>query len=83
MLTNRVHGEIRPFSFAVYKTEEYAHDSNADAITQGDEVFVVREQLFEHNGRFYMLASHPEGKSWSDYVDNFVRYISRLTKTIR
>ncbi|MFL6510534.1 MAG: hypothetical protein ACJ700_05035, partial [Nitrososphaera sp.] len=33
---------------------------------------------FTHNGKFYMLANHPEGKSWNDYVNSPIRYISRL-----
>jgi hypothetical protein len=63
-LTNKVDGEHRRFSFTVREGE------NA--------LLTVRDSIFKHNGKFYMLANHPEGKSWNDYVNSSVRYISRL-----
>ncbi|MEO9294322.1 MAG: hypothetical protein ABI347_01835 [Nitrososphaera sp.] len=65
LLSNSVHGEPRPFSFSVRKPDS-------------GEVFVVRDQLFKHNGRFYMMANHPSGRHWSDHVKSPVRYIGRL-----
>jgi len=77
-LTNKVHGERRPFSFSVRKSKEDRNDKSSDKERSGDELFVVRDQLFEHNGNYYMLASHPEGKHWHEHVHSAVRYISRL-----
>ena len=71
ILTNMVHGERRPFSFSVHKNERKNR-------TLSDPMFVMRDQLFEHDGKFYMVANHPEGKVWSEYVNSRVRYISRL-----
>jgi hypothetical protein len=73
VLTNQVHGERRPFSFSVYKARPYA---DSDAL--GDEVFVIRDQLFKHNSKFYMIASHPEEKSWNEYDNSSIKYICRL-----
>lgn len=78
VLSNLVHGQRRPFSYAVLRTIQKIPDDGGKEIQTGQEVFVVREQLFKHNGKFYMLASHPEGKSWEDYVNSSTRYVSRL-----
>ena len=78
VLSNLVHGQRRPFSYAVLRTIQKIPDDRGKEIQTGQEVFVVREQLFKHNGKFYMLASHPEGKSWEDYVNSSTRYVSRL-----
>ena len=73
LLTNRVHGEARPMSYSVIDPK---HTTKIDM--PENEVFVVRDQIFQHNGRFYMLANHPEGKLWDEHVDSKVRYIGRL-----
>ena len=78
MLSNFVDGQRRPFSYAVRKAINNSSRHETGEIHPGEEVFVVREQLFKHKGKFYMLASHPEGKSWIDYVNSSTRYISRL-----
>jgi hypothetical protein len=78
VLSNIVDGQRRPFSYAVRKAIKSSSRHEAGEIHPGEEVFVVREQLFKHKGKFYMLASHPEGKSWIDYVNSSTRYISRL-----
>lgn len=79
ILTNMVHGERRPFSFSVLDAKNNIHTAGLDSNEKTqDEIFVVRDQLFNHNGRFYMLASHPSGKSWKEYVNSSIRYISRL-----
>jgi hypothetical protein len=78
ILSNIVDGERRPFSYAVRKAMSNSSRHETGEIRTGEEVFVVREQLFKHKGKFYMLASHPEGKSWIDYVNSSIRYISRL-----
>jgi len=77
-LTNKVHGERRPFSFAVHKSKVDMNDKHKEKEWSGDDLFVVRDQLFEHNGNFYMLANHPEGKHWDEHVHSAKRYISRL-----
>jgi hypothetical protein len=78
VLSNIVDGQRRPFSYAVRKAMNNSSRHETSEIHPGQEVFVVREQLFKHKGEFYMLASHPEGKSWIDYVNSSTRYISRL-----
>jgi hypothetical protein len=78
VLSNVVHGQRRPFSYAVLKNMQKSPDDEGKEIQTGQEVFVIREQLFKHNGKFYMLASHPEGKSWTEYVNSSIRYVSRL-----
>jgi hypothetical protein len=71
VLTNMVHGERRPFSFSVHQNGKKSH-------TLLEPIFVMRDQLFEHDGKFYMIANHPEGKVWSEHVKSPVRYIGRL-----
>ena len=78
VLSNLVQGERRPFSYAVLKNVQKVPDDGGKEIQTVQEVFVVREQLFTHNGKFYMLASHPEGESWADYINSSIRYVSRL-----
>lgn len=68
ILSSKVHGESRPFSLSISEIK------NGNVET---EVLTIREHLFRHNGKFYMLTNHPEGKSWNDYL-NSPRYISRL-----
>jgi hypothetical protein len=78
LLSNLVDGERRPFSYAVLAVIKKSSRNEIGKSHTGQEIFVVREQLFKHKGKFYMLASHPEGKSWLDYVNSTTRYISRL-----
>jgi hypothetical protein len=70
VLTNKIDGEHRRFSFSVREAEKQEG--------QKDSLLTVRDNIFKHNGKFYMLANHPEGKSWHNYVNSPVRYISRL-----
>jgi hypothetical protein len=77
-LSNKVHGERRPFSFSVHKSKDEMNDKHKEKNGSRDDLFVVRDQLFEHNGNFYMLANHPEGKHWNEHVHSTSRYISRL-----
>jgi hypothetical protein len=70
VLTNKIDGEHRRFSFSVREAEKQEG--------QKDALLTVRDNIFKHNGKFYMLANHPEGKSWHNYVNSPVRYISRL-----
>lgn len=68
IFSSKVHGEFRPFSLSISEIK------NGNILT---EVLTIREHLFRHNGKFYMLTNHPEGKSWNDYLSS-PRYISRL-----
>ena len=77
MLTNKVHGELRPFSFSVSKSAKSAHDKFEEK-SIGNEVFVVRNQLFKHNGKIYMLACNPEGHDWNEHVHRAVKHVCRL-----
>lgn len=78
-LDRRVHGELRPFSFSVRKLARAKDRRDVDGdVPSKDEMFVVREQMFKHNGNFYMMAGHPAGKHWDEHVNGAVRYISRL-----
>ena len=67
VLSNKIDGEHRRFSFSV-REEGKNHDA----------LLMIRDNVFKHNGKFYMLANQPEGRSWQQYVDSPVRYISRL-----
>jgi hypothetical protein len=67
VLTNKIDGEHRRFSFSVREAGE-----------NHDMLLMIRDNVFKHNGKFYMLASQPEGRSWQQYVDSPIRYISRL-----
>ena len=78
LLTNKVQGEYRPFSFSVRRSGKKIWGPNDKYDKEGDEVFVVRDQLFKHNGKFYMLANHPEDKSWNEHLNGSVKYIGRL-----
>lgn len=68
-LTKKVHGEFRPFSISVRNQNE-DNDINKEVLT-------IREHLFKHRGKFYMLTNHPEWKHWNEYLSGS-RYISRL-----
>ena len=70
ILTNNVHGKLRPFSISVFQQNKIKDDSNKEVLT-------IREHLFKHNGEFYMLTNHPEGRHWNEYLRG-PRYISRL-----
>jgi hypothetical protein len=73
-----VDGQRRPFSYAVRNSIKNNTTREMNIPHGGEDVFTVREQLFQHKGKFYMLASHPEGKSWKDYINSSTRYVSRL-----
>ena len=75
VLTNKIEGEHRRFSFSVTEARK-EKDGGREA--EGPALLTIRDGIFNHNGKFYMLANHPEGRSWQDYVNSPVRYISRL-----
>lgn len=78
VLTNKVQGELRPFSFTVRESRQKNHSPTGNGEKPGEEVFAVRDQLFQHNGKFYMIANHPEDKTWDEHVYGSVKYIGRL-----
>jgi hypothetical protein len=69
ILTKNVHGEFRPFSISVLDQSEH------DGAGINKNVLTIREHLFKHRGKFYMLTNHPEGKHWNEYLSG-IRYIS-------
>lgn len=73
IMTARVHGEIMPFSMTVNQSK--AHDTSGS--TPGTTVLTIRDHLFLHKGRFYMLASTPEGRPLKEFLLG-KRYICRL-----
>ena len=74
LFTNKIDGEHRRFSFSIREVEKQQEQGQREK----GALLIVRDNIFKHNGMFYMLANHPEGKSWHNYVNNPVRYISRL-----
>jgi hypothetical protein len=76
ILSNNIDGEHRRFSFSVREIKK--KDYGAGGQVEGHTLLTIRDNIFKHNGRFYMLANHPEGKLWQDYINNPIRYISRL-----
>jgi hypothetical protein len=77
VLTNKIDGERRRFSFSVRDTEKKEEREKIEGDT-AEALLTVRDSIFKHNGKFYMIANHPEGKLWQDYITNPIRYISRL-----
>lgn len=83
VLTNKIDGQHRRFSFSVReaqkKEKEEVNAGEPRRIEEeGNPLLIIHDNIFVHNGKFYMLANHPEGKSWHNYVNSPVRYISRL-----
>ena len=74
LLTNKIDGEHRRFSFSIREVEKQQEQGQREK----GALLIVRDNIFKHNGMFYMLANQPEGKSWHNYISNPVRYISRL-----
>lgn len=66
-LSRRVHGEVRPFSLEV--TELGGR--------RGRVVLTVRNHLFVHHARIYMLTNSPAGRPLREYLLG-KRYICRL-----
>jgi hypothetical protein len=87
VLTNKIDGQHRRFSFSVREVQKKGKEEvNAGEPRgkgegeeeEGNPLLIIHDNIFVHNGKFYMLANHPEGKSWHNYVNSPVRYISRL-----
>lgn len=73
ILSRRVHGEIRPFSLEVTALE----NKQAHGEERGAASFTIRNHLFEHDGKVYMLTSSPEGRPLREILLG-KRYICRL-----
>ena len=69
LLTRRVDGEVRPFSMAVYRSNDEGGDSN--------DVLKIKDHIFFHNGRFYVIGGTPEGTSPKHHMMGS-KYICRL-----
>jgi hypothetical protein len=82
VLTNKIHGQHRRFSFSVREAQKKEVNAGEPRVKdegqKRDPLLLIQDNIFVHNGKFYMLANHPEGKSWHNYVNSPVRYISRL-----
>ena len=77
LISNNVNGRARAFSRSFLKSNK---DDNT-IMTSPDariNTLTILDNIFKHNGKFYMLANHPEGKKWQDHVSSAKRYISRL-----
>jgi hypothetical protein len=78
VLTSKVDGQHRRFSFSVREVEKKEAKAGGGKEKNNNALLIIRDNIFMHNSKFYMLANHPEGKSWHNYVNSSVRYISRL-----
>ena len=79
LISNNVNGRARAFSRSFRKSNK--DDNNNIATLSPNEridTLTIQDNVFKHNGKFYMLANHPEGKKWQDHVNSAKRYISRL-----
>jgi hypothetical protein len=77
VLTNKIDGEHRRFSFSVREAEkkdakagERRGKEEEKEAEEGNALLIVRDNIFMHKGKFYMLANHPEGKSWHNYINS-------------
>ena len=71
VLSNIVDGQRRPFSYAVRKAINNSSCHETGEIHPGEEVFVVREQLFKHKGKFYMTSSTNLGSKSNKFRINY------------
>jgi len=92
ILANSVHGQRRPFSLSIRESGNAGrgdaasgkgakrhphHDYNEHASSHTGDVLTVKNHVFKHGGKFYMLRNHPEGSAPKSYLSG-PRYISRL-----
>ncbi len=69
ILSPKVHGEIRPFSMSVLKSDLVSDKTN--------EVLVIHSHLFKHKNNFYMINITPEGMPLRETLKG-PKYICRL-----
>ncbi len=60
------------------KFKQKNNGPRGDGEKSGEEVFAVRDQIFQNKGKFYMIANHPEDKTWNEHVYGSVKYVGRL-----
>jgi len=71
IFSRKVDGEVRPFSIIARKEIE-------DTLSErGDPLLKIRDRLFLHNGRIYMMSNVPEGKPIGHFSQG-PKFISRL-----
>ncbi|MDQ3853523.1 MAG: hypothetical protein M3299_11875 [Thermoproteota archaeon] len=80
VLTNKIDGQHQRFSFSVREAEKKGvkAEERRGGKEKDNALLTVRDNIFMHNGKFYMLANHPEGKLWHNHINSPIRYISRL-----
>jgi len=73
-LTNKVDGEVRPFSIACY--ENGGNDSNVKLERQ---TLKIKSRVFSHNGNFYSIGGAiPNNISPKDIISHDKKYVCRL-----
>jgi hypothetical protein len=73
ILSRTVNGEVRPFSLEMTALKS----GGAHAGEGGISAFTIRDHLFEHHGKIYMLTNSPEGRPLREFLLG-KRYICRL-----
>ena len=88
ILINKVHGQRRPFSLSVrnagaressnsHQHHPHHQSSERDDSHHKHDVLTIKNHVFKHRGKFYMLTNHPSGNAPRSYISG-PRYISRL-----
>ena len=88
ILVNKVHGERKPFSLSVSDADNKADStdhlhhphhqtSEHDHHHHKHDVLTIKNHVFKHDDKFYMLTNHPAGNAPHTYISG-PRYISRL-----
>ena len=70
LLSRRVDGEVLPFSMAVYKWLK-------DEPSGSKEVLKIKDHIFIHNGRFYVIGGRPEGSFPKNHMTGS-KYICKM-----
>ncbi len=71
-LSQRVDGEYRPFSIIVKTTSP-----RSNSMSVAREILKIRDHLFFHNRKMYMLSNVPEGRM-QHHIHKGPKYICRL-----
>ncbi len=80
--SHRVDGEIRPFSMIVTETsyeeeEEKSGKKVAEPEAHLRVILKIRDRMFFHNGKMYIISNVPEGKPTQHFLSG-PKFISRL-----
>jgi hypothetical protein len=73
ILSRTVNGEIKPFSLEMTVLKSGEAQGGEGGIT----AFTIRDHLFEHHGKIYMLTNSPQGRPLREFLLG-KRYICRL-----